>query len=249
MIPNDHIILFAHPRSGSSSLFKTLNLHPALNLLEEPFNENHSSWQAGNKDYRSLVYDRPSLDLQLAEIFSICNGFKLLDYQLPDKLTVDVLTRPEHRILFIRRRNLLQAIVSVLIAQQTQLWKKWEMERPIEEYYKQLRPLDIAEVQQRIIGLKQHLDYFEMMLDQRADQKVHKLIYEDLYLKDVAQQTNQLECVWGFLGVEPINLEQMQVYLRPQIAKINSIATYDLLPNAREIDAACSNDETGQLYS
>ncbi len=40
---SDKVLLFAHPRSGSSSLFQILDLHPKLRILEEPFNENYAN--------------------------------------------------------------------------------------------------------------------------------------------------------------------------------------------------------------
>jgi len=44
-------------------------------------------------------------------------------------------------------------------------------------------------------------------------------------------------------------LEQHQYYLQPEAAKINSAATYALLPNANEIENVCGNDVTGRLYA
>src|SRR5512133_3353149 len=161
MNPNDRVILFAHPRSGSSSLYQILQLHPDLNILEEPFNERFTEWSPINKNYRSLIFNVPSLDAQLAEIFISYNGVKVLDYQLPDELAVHLLRRTDCKIIFLRRRNLLQSVVSVLIAEQTHLWKRWEMTKPLEEYYRNLQPLDIAEIQARIRSLKDHLDFFE----------------------------------------------------------------------------------------
>lgn len=51
----------------------------------------------------------------------------------------------EFRTLFIRRRNVLHAVVSVLISEQTQLWHRWDTNRAIESYYAELKPLDIAD--------------------------------------------------------------------------------------------------------
>src|SRR5262245_17652147 len=125
MRPDQRLILFAHPRSGSSSLYQILQLHPQLDILEEPFNEGFTRWNPTNKDYLSQIVDLPSLDTQLAEIFTSYNGLKMLDYQLPDDLLNPLLRREQYLILFLRRKNLLQAVVSVLIAEQTQLWKMW----------------------------------------------------------------------------------------------------------------------------
>ena len=84
---HDRLIFFAHPRSGSSSLLRILQLHPDLHVLEEPFNEGYTSWAPGNQDYLSRIHDTSSLDAVLAEIFEAYNGVKILNYQLADDLT------------------------------------------------------------------------------------------------------------------------------------------------------------------
>lgn len=77
MHADNKLLLFAHPRSGSSNLYRILQRHPALDILEEPFNENFVTWQTGNPDYLSRVRDIPSLDAQLTEIFARHNGVKI----------------------------------------------------------------------------------------------------------------------------------------------------------------------------
>src|SRR5574341_680442 len=241
------IVLFAHPRSGSSSLYQILQLHPELNILEEPFNENFTRWDPRNKNYRDLVHDIPSLDAQLADIFATHNGIKVLDYQLPDDLAVHLLKRRDCKIIFLRRENLLQSVVSVLIAEQTKLWKKWEMTKPLEDYYRDLQPLDLQEIQQRVTRLKQHLDFLESGIDGLAENKTIKLTYEDLYFAPPAKRDAQITAIWNFLGVMPLESEQLQYYLHPEAAKINSTATYTFLPNVHDIQQVCGNDVTGWL--
>ena len=52
----------AHPRSGSNALVEILRCHPQLTRLNEPFNENFSTWLPANPDYRARVSDVASLD-------------------------------------------------------------------------------------------------------------------------------------------------------------------------------------------
>jgi hypothetical protein len=239
---NRRVILFAHPRSGSSSLYQILQLHPALNILEEPFNESFTLWDPNNIDYLARIHDIPSLDAQLAEIFATYNGVKVLNYQLPDELTVHLLQRPDCAIIFLRRRNLLQSVVSMLIAEQTHVWKKWDMVRPLEEYYRNLQPLDIAEVQQRVRGLKEELDFFEAVV------AVIKLTYEELYFAPPTERDEQIAAIWRKLGIAPLESEQIQYYLQPESVKMNSAATYALLPNMQEIQQFCGSNVTGWLF-
>lgn len=248
MNPDIRVILFAHPRSGSSSLYEILQLHPDLQILEEPFNEHFTDWDPGNKNYRALIDDIPSLDGQLAEIFTTHNGLKVLDYQLPDDLAVHLLQCSDCKIIFLRRRNLLQSVVSVLIAEQTRLWKRWEMTRSLEDTYRHLRPLDIPDIQRRLRELKDRLDFFEAIVDARPDRATIKLAYEDLYFAPPARREQQIAAIWKWLGLPPLAPERYQDYLRPEAAKINSAETYALLPNARDIQQLCGNDVTGWLY-
>lgn len=243
-----HVLFLAHPRSGSSSLYEILQSHPALNILEEPFNENFTRWDAGNKNYLELVYDMPSLEAQIVEIFESYSGIKILDYQLPPDLIAYLLRRADCKVICLRRKNLLQAVVSVLIAEQTRLWKKWEMTKPLEEYYQNLQPLDIADIQQRVAEMKVRLDFFESVVDERPVHEAVKLTYEELYFAEPSRLEEQVNAIWDMLGLPPLKLECYQTYIQPETAKINSAATYAFLPNAQEIDKACGDDETGWLY-
>lgn len=245
---NVRLIFLAHPRSGSSSLYQILQLHPELNILEEPFNENFTRWDRKNRNYREQVHDLPSLETTITEIFSDYNGIKMLDYQLPDGLAVHLLQRPGFKVIFLRRKNLLKSVVSVLIAEQTHLWKRWEMTRPLEEYYSNLQPIDIQDITNRVAYLKDHLDFFEAVLDTRSKADVIKFTYEELYFSDISRQTRQIAAVWDLLGIASLALERYQPYLSPETMQINSAATYEFLPNAREIHNACGNEVTGWLF-
>src|SRR5215467_6379515 len=94
------VIFLAHPRSGSSSLYQILQLHPELNILEEPFNENFTRWDVHNKNYRGLIHDAASLDAQVNEIFKTYNSIKILDYQLAENLMVHLIERADCKIIF-----------------------------------------------------------------------------------------------------------------------------------------------------
>jgi len=136
----------------------------------------------------------------------------------------------------------------VLIAEQTHLWKKWEMTKPLHEYYKDLNPLDIRDIQERVKDLKHRLDFFESIIDTRSRDEVIKLTYEDFYFSETSQQEQQIDAIWKLLRIASLELEQYQYFLQPEAVKINSAATYALLPNANEIQEYCGNDMTGWLY-
>ena len=245
---SDKVLLFAHPRSGSSSLFQILDLQPELRILEEPFNENYVKWKPGNKNYRDLIRDRESLDAQLDEILAQYDGLKVLNYQLGDELSRCLLMRKDLRIIFLRRRNLLQTAVSDRIAHQTNLWKRWNMVGPLANYYRNLKPLDVTDIRCYITGMKRQMDHFESVVDGRSADRVFKIEYERLYLSSFVDQTKQLDALFGFLELAPIRSERINYYLRPESAKLNSNATYAYLSNSCEIDLQCGCDETGWLF-
>lgn len=150
-------------------------------------------------------------------------------------------------MIFLRRRNLLQSVVSILIAEQTNLWKRWDMQRPLAAYYANLQPLSLAEIRERVVELKENLDYYEGIIVAREPGSYLKLIYEDLYFCTVAQQEQLFAQIWHFLEIAPLPIEQLQAYLQPAQAQLNSPATYQFLPNAQEIQQQVGNDETGWL--
>ena len=152
------LVVVAHPRSGSNSLVEILDCHPELTLLDEPLNEDFSSWLPANPDYRARVTDVTSLDRVVNGILADYSGFKVHTYQLEMELLAHLLCRRDLYVVFLQRRNLLEAVVSNLIAEQTGLWAAWDRERALEEYYTDLAPyrcrtfLDPACEQARHLG-------------------------------------------------------------------------------------------------
>lgn len=245
---DEKLLLLSHPRSGSSNLYEVLAMHPALRICNEPFNEDRVSWGPGYRDYCARLGDWTSLETVLDEIFRSFDGLKLQSYQLPARWVVQLVGRPDFRTLFIRRRNVLQAVVSVLIAEQTQLWHRWDTDRPIESYYRDLRPLDCAEVRTRVRDLAEEVERLEAVVEQRAEGRTHSLLYEDLFFSEPAQTRRMVEDIWSFCGVEPIAFDRIDYFLRPERSKLNSSDTYRLLPNALEIEDECGSDATGHLF-
>jgi len=248
MKENQRLIFIAHPRSGSSSLYQILQLHPNLNILEEPFNEGFAEWSPNGKTYLDKIVDIPSFEEQLADIFSEYNGLKMLNYQLDDDVLIHLLEIKDLFFIFLRRRNILQSVVSTLIADQTGLWKMWEMDRTFGEYYKELKPLDISVIQSDTQGIEMQLDNIERRLDNRPKDTVLKFVYEDLYFSPVEQQKQQIEAIWPFLGLPPLRDERIKYYLSPEKVKINSLETYRMIPNGNEVEEQCGNDRTGWLF-
>ena len=248
MDENQRLIFIAHPRSGSSSLYQILQLHSQLNILEEPFNEGFADWSPDGKTYLEKLVDLPAFKRVLADIFSRYNGLKMLNYQLDDYMNKYLFEREDLLFIFLRRRNILQSVVSVMVADQTNLWKKWEMQKTMAEYYQNIGPLDIAEIQSDVQAIAHQLDEIEAQLDQRSPGTVLKFVYEDLYFCSEEEQIKQIGAIWPFLNLTPLKDEWIQYYLSPEKMKINSAKTYQLIPNVHEIEQQCGNDKTGWLF-
>jgi hypothetical protein len=214
----------------------------------EPFNENRVSWAPGNRDYCKLVHDWASLEAVLEEIFTEFNGLKLLSYQLPEDWVGRLINRLDFRVLFLRRMNILRAVVSNMIAEQTGVWHRWDnMPRPIDTYYAELRLLDIPDIRTRVNVLAQHVQLVDTMVEQRTDGRIHRVVYEELFFAEPAEQDRAIQSLWQFLELDPIPSDRIDYFLRPERSKLNSLATYRLLPNADQIENECGNDQTGHL--
>ncbi len=251
MKPGERVVLLAWPRSGSSSLWGILAAHPDLDLLpDEPFNEGFADWAPDNPDYLARIHDIESLDTVLTELFERYRGIKVLSYQLDEEQLRHLIERPDLRIIFISRRNLLQTAVSDRIAKQAKLWNRWDadQERPLEQYYDALEPLDLEDLRSYISELAPHLRWIESLLNLRQDDRTLRLNYEDLYFATPQAQRAQLSALWSFLDLTPPSAPEVDYYLDPRTAKLGGPQTYGRLSNAAEIDAALGTDETGWLF-
>lgn len=248
MEAGEKVLLFAHPRSGSSNLCEILQLHPDLHICEEPFNENYVRWATGNEDYLARVHDPSSLDRVLEDIFASYNGLKFLNYQLPDALVVHLLRKQDLRVIFLKRRNVLQAVVSVLVAEQTGLWHKRDAKGPVESYYGNARPLDVDEVRERVRALSRHITSCESVVAARDDGRSLTLVYEDLFFATDRAQATLMAGIWAFLGLSAMESERIRYFLRPASTKLSPQRRYDFLPNAQEINNRCGSDDTGWLF-
>lgn len=242
---DERLIIFAQPRSGSNSLLRVLQLHPDLELLEEPFNERHLSWWG--REYRARIRDVRSFDAVLREIFAEYDGFKTLPYQLPEKLNRRMLLAPRRRIVFLRRRNLLKAVVSGQIADQTGLWHPSWASKPVLDYYSALQPLSVKETAGRLAHERSMIQGYARLLSRLPASRCLHVFYEDVFTSPLEQQA-QIDRVLEFLDLETMPLDAARQFLDPAQARLNSEQTYARVPNIVEIDDALGSDEHGRLF-
>ena len=241
------LVIVAHPRSGSNSLVEILDCHPELTLLDEPFNEDFSSWLPANPDYRALVTDVTSLDRVVDGILADYSGFKVHSYQLDPELLAHLLRRRDLYVVFLRRRNLLEAAVSGLIAEQTGLWAAWDRDRALEDYYTGLAPLSVQDVRDKLRQIRENLAEVTAILSTRSDGRVLELCYEDLFLGEPSTRWRLVESVWSHLGLPPCQNPRVGRFLDNASFRMGKPATYGRLPNLAELEATLGNDQTGHI--
>ena len=241
--------VFAQARSGSSTLLKALQCHPQLRILEEPFHDKYHLWNPDEPNYRERIKDIPSLDQQLDALYLDYDGIKILDYQLPQALYRHLLLKPDLKIIALRRRNLLQQIVSGFIAEQTGIWKRWESTGSLAAAYRHLQAIDLPELAQRLAYRKDLNRYYAAVLAEKQGSMCLALEYERLYTPDVASNRASLHKVFTFLGVQPWSSDAMDALLDPDRTKLNDAGRYLMLPNAREIERHFGSDEHGWLLA
>jgi LPS sulfotransferase NodH len=245
--PVSPFILFAHARSGSNNLAACLNAHPAVRVAEEPFHEKYSVWHPGQRNYNQFIVDIPTLLESLHEIFSTYNGIKILDYQLSEALYTHLLRMPDYRLIFLRRRNLLEAVVSGLIAEQTAVWRASDLQAGNRESYSRLTPLPIKDVRDRLNYAREIQDYYRRIALERHPTSTLFVDYEDLYTTDVSHNLAILSEICAFVGISPPNSDAVDEYINPKRARISNMVRYDALPNFTEINQALGSDTTGWL--
>lgn len=241
------LVVVAHPRSGSTSLMEILDCHPELTLLDEPFNEDFSTWLPANPDYRALVTDVTSLDRVVDGILADYSGFKVHSYQLETELLAHLLCRRDLYVVFLRRRNLFEAAVSGLIAEQTGLWAAWDRDRALEDYYTDLAPLSVEEVRDKLRQIRENLAEVAAILRGRIDGRVLGLCYEDLFLGERSTRWRLVESLWSHLGLPPCENPRAGRFLENASFRMGKPATYGRLPNLAEIEATLGSDETGHI--
>jgi hypothetical protein len=249
----DAVLIFALPRTGSTSLMRALNCHPALRICNEPFNSD-----SGSIEGLGPVENPAALDAALQRIWTAHNGIKHVWDPggwpfATQRLNRRLLLRSAGRVIFLTRRNLLQQAVSNELTFQTQYYNHGQIparERPAELSYRKLnerrlrhylRAWPRAAAKSRRKLLRSHL-------------RTHLLEYEDLFGPDqnLAARRQRLERVLEFLGrsLEDGGVDQQRIdeLLDPALAKVNSAEVYLRVPGIEAIERKLGSNRTGWLF-
>lgn len=244
-------LIFALARTGSTTLRRLLESHPAISCIHEPFNpERRSPPEA--------VPDGVLLRRELRQIRKTYSGIKHVwdtaGWPFPKgaPLNRELLMQPGQRILFLNRRNVLRRLVSHQISRQLDAWGMDDQDRtavrespfvPLDtealEYFLAREGRAIAESRQVIV---------------ESGNPALDLWYEDLFDPDIPIEGKEamLAGIFEFLGLDPVlprkQRERVRLLFHPEDGALNSAATYRRIPGIDDVEARFGSDSTGYLF-
>ena len=249
----DPFLIFSLKRCGSTTLMRLLNTLPGMRCMREPFNRDNY----GSK-YHDRVSDAESLRDVLHELWSTHDGIKHVwesdgwPFRRPD-LNARLALEPGQRVVFLRRRNVLQRIVSLKISEQSDVWSTIPVVDRQRLAAFEFRPLDTSVVRRYVSSEMRMLDALrQRMVD--ADVVLMDVWYEDLYDLSASAEVrrSRFESVVEFLGrsivADDATIERIERLLDPSVTRLNSAESYSRIPGIREVEARCGGDETGWLF-
>lgn len=245
VIGTKRFVIFSHPRSGSNFLRDALNSHPDAFEFGEAFHGNpavsiYPAQILGKNQLPfedlDLLMDKLALERQVEAtgftLFSAAKGH-LLDYQAAAILA----SRPDIEVIFLIRRNLLKAYVSLKRALLTGFWHidaagklvDWEHTTPLPDAREHaIGPIDVAEAKEWIAEAQAYLAFVEEAAA-GSGKKIHKLHYEDLCLEGKARSLREVNHALQFLG-----LRRLKQY-EPKFGRTGDKDFYDSIPNRQEL--------------
>ena len=257
---NERFVIFAHARSGSTSLMRALNQHPSIRILHEPFNKNRVAWTGNNKNYKESLHTTTDLDAILDEIHASYNGIKTLfsHEHLHPKYNEHLLLR-EDKIVLLHRKNLLQSALSNEIAEQTQFFNlpihaikaTGESEEQVRRVIKQrgLQPINIDRVRAKMQFKKTAMTHYKNFLVKNKKPFL-EVSYEEIFALTRRERRQRVKEIFTFLGFLIPNEEIMRkvdFFLSPD-RKINNAHTYQLIPNIQEIERELGGIQYGSVF-
>jgi hypothetical protein len=234
------VLIFAHPRSGSTTLAKVLNQHPQMNIIEEPFAKHTIQNVAELEESLDALVHEPWLATGIKHVYNFVWPFTAGQ---ADECNQHLLVHPGSLIIFLWRRNLFEAILSNLIARQLQAWdvtkgKQLLRDRPT------LSPVPVRSFQacyRQLFG--KITSYRDFLISNHRP--FLELTYEDLYGVNISptqqlEKVNEILFAAGYTAIQDRAKVASVQQLLAKDNKVNSQATYELIPNYMELQQAWS---------
>lgn len=236
------VLVFAFPRTGSTTLAEALGLFWRVRVLLEPFN-----LRDGYAGRREEIRDVDRLHEFLEEMAGNgINVVKHLNCQLSRELNCRLLEYGFRNILFLWRRNALKRAVSNEISFQAREWRR-NREKILNTDY---QPLDIGKLRGNMQWYRSEVDWYREFM-RSAGIPCKEIVMEDFYQGSMEEKERLIaglarEC-FPLRGLR-CNRSALRELLSPEVSKLNSRETYKLIPNIDEVDRELSNEENGYLF-
>lgn len=175
-------IIFAHARSGSTTLANVLSHCKDVQISIEPFHPKYSSWNPGEKNYFEFVKNNSTLDVALEELFSKYNGLKILNYQFEESIYFHLLAKKNIKIILLSRKRMIDAVISRMIAGQTSIWQKDDSKSF--NVFDNLKPVDIDEAKELLDYLHDLDQVYRSFLLENRKADILEVYYEELFFED-----------------------------------------------------------------
>lgn len=231
------IIIYGHARTGTTITATIAAQTPFINGVNyEPFHPN-------NKRFSDAKFDKKEFKKSLDKLFNEVDIVKAIHDQIP-WCNIEMFFKQADKIIFTRRRNLLRASVSLLLAQQTKIWQRpWN-----NEYYgNNFKPINLKQLERVLHMFDKHTIESKKVL-QRIGVNFYELYYEDFFLSGEPQK--QLKLLYDFLGIEiPKNPYIKHLNHLMNDYRINDKRTYLKIPNVYEIERKLGSDKFGWLLN
>ncbi len=243
-------LIFALGRTGSTTLRRLLECHPALTCIHEPFNPDRRS--------ADTPTDGERLRTELRQLRKRAPGIKHVwdpegwPFPSGSPLNRELVTLPGQRILFLNRRNALRRLVSVQMSNQARAWGSTAEDRAATQTFP-FAPLD-TETLGRCLARERDVvaDYRHAIVASRNP--FIELWYEDAFDPRVAIEAKEalIGRIFHFLGVKPTlateRRERLRALLLPDDGPLNSATTYRRVPGIDDVEARFGCDATGRLF-
>jgi len=260
--PPRSFVVFAHPRSGSTTLVNILKCLDGVRCLNEPFNPefwnyikthnpefwNHVETQriSASQYFSNRPETRSELDHALEAIARRRMGLKHLEVQLPPFLNKHLLSCGQP-LVFLYRRNLLQTVVSDSVANIAGDWSNDKERLDGCEF----PPLSIEDLRERLDALGKSIGHYRTFLCKRNIKHL-EVAYEDVFGPEVDRERtlDRLQEIVDFLGLAASirnELGSVRKFLDSK-QQLRGEDLYDNVPNAHQIDQDLGCDGTGYLF-
>ena len=226
-----NFILFANARSGSTSLAKTLDASPDVNMSIETFHPKYIQWYPNETDYSKSIQNGEDMIKALDEISKKYNAMKVLKYQFPREIYSLMLQQENTKIINLSRKNTFDAALSSLIAQQTNIWQKDDTKE-----VPKLTEIPIYKIREIVESDNEDNNYYADLLDTHKPKEHIDLFYEDIFSENNEENINLITNITNFLGIRMPSLDIIAQYMIPSSASIESSKRYTEIPNWEEIE-------------